>query len=94
MVKKGEEVPKGHVTIKVGGEGEVKERIVVPVMQLNHPLFGQLLKEAEKEYGFSQEGAIIIPCPLNHFRYVQALILRDTSLHNHHLPAACFRLRF
>lgn len=85
-------MPKGQVIIKVGGEGEVKERIVVPVMYLNHPLFGQLLKKAEDEYGFSQKGAIIIPCPLNHFKYVQGLIHTQNSLHHpqYNFPS-CFR---
>ncbi|KAK4267050.1 hypothetical protein QN277_023890 [Acacia crassicarpa] len=89
MVKKRKELPKGHVTIKVGERGDVKERIQVPVMYLNHPLFGELLKKAEDEYGFSQKGAIIIPCPLKHFKYVQGLIHTQNSLH-HHLPL-CFR---
>ncbi|KAK8493047.1 hypothetical protein V6N13_046189 [Hibiscus sabdariffa] len=49
------DVPKGCLAIKVGSEGEEQQRFVVPVMYFNHPLFMQLLKEAEKEYGFDQK---------------------------------------
>ncbi|KAF7843914.1 auxin-responsive protein SAUR32 [Senna tora] len=64
------DIPKGCLAIKVGSTlgGGDQERIVVPVNYLNHPLFAQLLKEAEEEYGFAQEGAIVIPCQLDHFR--------------------------
>lgn len=90
------DIPKGCLVIKVGSEGGEKERIVVPVNYLNHPLFAELLKEAEEEYGFAHEGAIVIPCQLEQFRYVQALIDREiNSLHHHHqhhLLVACFRV--
>ncbi|XP_029126573.1 auxin-responsive protein SAUR32 [Cajanus cajan] len=66
-------VPKGCLAIKVG-EGEEQERFVVPVMYFNHPLFMQLLKEAEEEYGFDQKGTITIPCHVRHFRNVRAII--------------------
>ncbi|XP_057450841.1 auxin-responsive protein SAUR32-like [Lotus japonicus] len=79
-------VPKGCMAIKVG-QGEEKQRFVVPVMYLNHPLFMQLLKEAEEEYGFDQKGTITIPCHVEEFRNVQGLIDRHKSLHHHH---GCF----
>ncbi|GFY90183.1 Auxin-responsive protein [Actinidia chinensis var. chinensis] len=79
-------VPKGCLAIKVG-QGEEQQRFVVPVMYLNHPLFMQLLKEAEEEYGFDQKGTITIPCHVADFRYVQGLIDRD-----HHRHVCCFRV--
>ncbi|BAT98151.1 hypothetical protein LR48_Vigan11g021700 [Vigna angularis] len=87
-----EDIPKGFLPIKVG-QGEEQEKIVMPVMYLNHPLFSQLLKEAEEEYGFDQQGTIIIPCHLKDFRYVQDLIHKDIShqhQHQHHV-VRCFR---
>ncbi|RYR24136.1 hypothetical protein Ahy_B02g057636 [Arachis hypogaea] len=42
-------IPKGFMAIKVG-QGEEQQRFVVPVIYFNHPLFMQLLKEAEEEY--------------------------------------------
>ncbi|KAG1360624.1 auxin-responsive protein SAUR32 [Cocos nucifera] len=91
---------KGCMTIKVGQEGEEKQRFVVPVMYLNHPLFMGLLKVAEEEYGFEQQGAITIPCHVEHFRYVQGIIDRDNAAgsggHHHHNGhhfhlAGCFK---
>ncbi|XP_028752283.1 auxin-responsive protein SAUR32-like [Neltuma alba] len=79
--------PRGWLAIKIGRE--VQERIVVPVSYLNHPLFAELLKQAEEEYGFKQEGAIAIPCQLKHFKYVEAIIHRE---HHHHRLVGCFRL--
>lgn len=66
--------PKGCMVMWVGQEGEEQQRFVVPVVYLNHPLFAKLLEEAEKEYGFDQKGAIVIPCGVDHFRHVQDLI--------------------
>ncbi|XP_038876020.1 auxin-responsive protein SAUR32 [Benincasa hispida] len=89
------DVPKGCLAIKVGHESEEKQRFIVPVMYLNHPLFIQLLKEAEEEYGFDQKGTITIPCHVEQFRYVQALIDQETSFHHHHyhhLYVPCFRV--
>ncbi|CAM8959208.1 unnamed protein product [Rhodiola kirilowii] len=84
------EIPKGCVTVLVG-QGEDQERVVVPVVHVNHPLFAELLKEAEEEYGFDQKGPISIPCQVEEFRSVQGLIHKDTSLlHHHHHHAWCF----
>ena len=84
------DVPRGHLPIKVG-QGEEQQKIVVPVMNLNHPLFSQLLKEAEEEYGFDQQGTIIIPCHVEEFWYIQDLIDRDKSPQHHHHVGGCFK---
>lgn len=98
------DVPKGCLAIKVGSQGEEQQRFIVPVLYFNHPLFMQLLKEAEDEYGFDQKGTITIPCHVEEFRYVQALIDGERSVYNgnnhhhrhsgrdqyHHL-VGCFR---
>ncbi|GMP61070.1 hypothetical protein CsSME_00023679 [Camellia sinensis var. sinensis] len=80
-------VPKGCLAIKVG-QGDQQQRFVVPVMYFNHPLFMQLLKEAEEEYGFDQKGTITIPCHVEEFRYVQAMIDRE----HHHRYGGCFKV--
>ncbi|KAK9291968.1 hypothetical protein L1049_019920 [Liquidambar formosana] len=77
------EIPKGCVAIMVG-QGEEQQRFVIPVMYINHPLFMQLLKEAEEEYGFDQKGPISIPCHVEEFRTVQGLIDRENSFPHHH----------
>lgn len=85
------DVPKGCLAIKVG-QGEEQQRFVVPVIYFNHPLFMQLLKEAEEEYGFDQKGTITIPCHVEEFRNVQGMIDREKSLHHHHHVIGCFRV--
>ncbi|KAF1894307.1 hypothetical protein Lal_00004231 [Lupinus albus] len=81
-------VPKGCLAIKVG-QGEEQQRFVVPIIYFNHPLFIQLLKEAEEEYGFDHKGTIEIPCHVEEFTNVRGLIDREKSLHhNHHI--GCF----
>ncbi|MED6121061.1 Auxin-responsive protein saur32 [Stylosanthes scabra] len=76
-------IPKGFMAIKVG-QGEEQQRFVVPVIYFNHPLFMQLLKEAEEEYGFDQKGTITIPCHVEEFRNIRGLIDREKSFHHHH----------
>lgn len=99
-IKQGiKDVPKGCLAIKVGSREEEKRRFVVPVLYFNHPLFMQLLKEAEEEYGFEQKGTITIPCHVEVFRYVQDKIHRDISVNyhgnhhhnNHNHIVGCFR---
>ncbi|KAF3492668.1 hypothetical protein DY000_02056851 [Brassica cretica] len=83
-IKQGiKDVPKGCLAIKVGSREEEKQRFVVPIFYFNHPLFMQLLKEAEEEYGFEQKGTITIPCHVEVFRYVQDKIHREISVNYH-----------
>lgn len=83
------DVPKGCLAIRVG-QGEEQQRFVVPVIYLRHPLFMQLLKVAEEEYGFEHKGTITIPCHVAEFRNVQGMIDREHHHHNHHV--GCFRV--
>ncbi|KAJ3680373.1 hypothetical protein LUZ60_016651 [Juncus effusus] len=69
--------PKGHLAVYVAGDGKdggSPRRFVVPVVYFNHPLFGELLKEAEEQFGFGQPGGITIPCPVAKFERVQTCI--------------------
>ncbi|PNT67692.1 hypothetical protein BRADI_3g30660v3 [Brachypodium distachyon] len=77
--------PKGCVTVRVGAEGEEQRRFAVPLGHLKHPLFGELLEEAEREYGFRHQGAIAIPCRVDRFVHVEHLIDRDLgpAAHQH-----------
>ncbi|KAI3493384.1 hypothetical protein L1887_41773 [Cichorium endivia] len=81
-------VPKGCLAVKVG-HGEGQQRFVVPVIYFNHPLFMQLLKEAEEEFGFAQKGTITIPCNIQDFRTVQGMIDQEYGFHNHHQLGGC-----
>ncbi|WZY85381.1 hypothetical protein YC2023_031765 [Brassica napus] len=67
-------VPKGHLVVHVGESGDDTRRVVVPVFYFNHPLFGELLEQAERVYGFDQPGRITIPCRVSDFEQVQMKI--------------------
>ncbi|KAF7011512.1 hypothetical protein CFC21_025809 [Triticum aestivum] len=67
-------VPAGHVAVRVQsrGQGESSSmRFLVPVAQLSHPAFRELLRQAEEEYGFpSTSGPLALPCDEAHLRDV------------------------
>ncbi|OEL34509.1 hypothetical protein BAE44_0004480 [Dichanthelium oligosanthes] len=67
--------PKGQVAVYVGGAepGSESMRYVVPVVYFNHPLFGELLREAEEEFGFEHPGGITIPCAASRFERAAAV---------------------
>ncbi|PON92950.1 Small auxin-up RNA [Trema orientale] len=72
--KRGGGIPKGHLAVYVGESQDETQRYLVPVIYFNHPLFGDLLKEAEKVYGFNHPGRITIPCGASEFEKVQMRI--------------------
>lgn len=89
---------KGCATFWVGAEAEAEalQRFAVPVALLGHPLILELLAEASGEYGYSHEGAIVVPCGAERFRQAVDAAEREHGQHHHHhlrLPhlAACFR---
>ncbi|KAG2681459.1 hypothetical protein I3843_11G146000 [Carya illinoinensis] len=74
-------VPKGHLAVYVGDSDDDTHRYVVPVIYFNHPLFGELLQEAEKVYGFNHPGGITIPCGVSEFESVRTQIAAGERLH-------------
>ncbi|KAM0907449.1 hypothetical protein ACQ4PT_016121 [Festuca glaucescens] len=66
--------PKGQVAVYVGGGGPGEPlRYVVPVVYFNHPMFGELLREAEEAFGFHHPGGITIPCAVARFERAAAI---------------------
>ncbi|KAJ8500272.1 hypothetical protein OPV22_010824 [Ensete ventricosum] len=66
------DVPAGHVAVCVGSSSR---RFVVRASHLNHPVFRQLLRHAEEEYGFpSCPGPLSLPCDESLFEDVLRLI--------------------
>ncbi|KAJ0987732.1 hypothetical protein J5N97_006088 [Dioscorea zingiberensis] len=70
---------KGLVGIRVGPEGAEQKRFEVPVAYLGHPLFLGLLHDSEEAYGFDHDGPISIPCDVDHFLRVEAVIESQMS---------------
>ncbi|XP_044970710.1 auxin-responsive protein SAUR21-like [Hordeum vulgare subsp. vulgare] len=67
-------VPAGHVAVRAEGSGageSSSRRFAVPLAQLSHPAFWELLRQAEEEYGFpSAPGPLVLPCDEGHLRDV------------------------
>ncbi|XP_010453133.1 PREDICTED: auxin-responsive protein SAUR71-like [Camelina sativa] len=53
------DVPSGHVVVYVGSSCR---RFVVRATYLNHPILVNLLVKAEEEFGFANQGPLVIPC--------------------------------
>ncbi|KAF7018799.1 hypothetical protein CFC21_032044 [Triticum aestivum] len=85
-------VPAGHVAVRVEGRGDGESssrRFVVPVAQLSHPAFRELLQQAEEEYGFpSASGPLALPCDEDHLRDVLRRVSSSDSEER-----GCFRRR-
>lgn len=67
-------IPKGHLAVYVGEGHDDACRVLVPVIYFNHPLFADLLREAEKVFGFNHPGGIQIPCQKSEFEVVKMKI--------------------
>ncbi|GLJ36118.1 hypothetical protein SUGI_0724570 [Cryptomeria japonica] len=62
-----EVTPRGHVAVYVGDD---QERFVIKTEYVNHPLFKNLLDEAEREFGFQSEGPLVLPCQVAAFHKI------------------------
>ncbi|KAE8664555.1 Auxin-induced protein 15A [Hibiscus syriacus] len=63
--------PKGFVAVMVGEE---RKRFVIPTEYLGHEAFRVLLRKAEEEFGFQQEGVLIIPCEVPVFEKILRMV--------------------
>ncbi|CAI9778924.1 unnamed protein product [Fraxinus pennsylvanica] len=50
--------------------GEERQRFVVPIGYLSHPLFKMLLEKAYNEFGFEQRNGLVVPCSVTAFQEV------------------------
>ncbi|XP_044495264.1 auxin-responsive protein SAUR72-like [Mangifera indica] len=64
-------VPKGFLAVCVGKE---LKRFIIPTKYLSHQAFGILLREAEEEFGFQQEGVLKIPCEVCVFEKILKVV--------------------
>ncbi|XP_058734161.1 auxin-responsive protein SAUR71-like [Vicia villosa] len=67
-VKKQKDSPKkpqhGCVCVYVGDE---RQRFIIKIKILNHPLFKSLLEDVENEYGYGKNGPLWLPCDVDMF---------------------------
>ncbi|KAK8604663.1 hypothetical protein V6N13_099594 [Hibiscus sabdariffa] len=66
--------PEGCFFVYVGPQ---RQRFVIKTEVANHPLFQMLLEDAELEYGFSNEGPLLLPCDVDLFNRVLSEIDND-----------------
>ncbi|KAF7135375.1 hypothetical protein RHSIM_Rhsim08G0251100 [Rhododendron simsii] len=64
-------VPKGFLAVCVGKD---LKRFVIPTEYLGHQAFGILLREAEEEFGFQQEGVLRLPCEVPLFQKILKMV--------------------
>ncbi|CAH8357311.1 unnamed protein product [Eruca vesicaria subsp. sativa] len=68
------DVPSGHVAVCVGSGCK---RFVVRASYLNHPILSNLLVQAEEEFGFVNQGPLVIPCEESVFEEAIRFISRS-----------------
>jgi SAUR family protein len=69
-------VKKGWLAVRVD---EDQRRFVIPIAYLYHPLFRRLLEAARDAYGYHSSGPLRLPCSVDEFLRLRALVERDTS---------------
>ncbi|KAG6486622.1 auxin-induced protein 15A-like [Zingiber officinale] len=58
-----DDVKTGHVAVHaMAVEGRELQRFIVEVTELGRPEFMRLLERAEEEFGYEQEGVLVVPC--------------------------------
>ncbi|XP_022886832.1 auxin-responsive protein SAUR32-like [Olea europaea var. sylvestris] len=84
-----EQVPKGYIAVCTGKE---LKRFVIPMEYLGHQAFRVLLREAEEEFGFQQEGVLKIPCEVELFEKILKLMeeKKDVFFLNDSLIRSCY----
>ncbi|XP_010940987.3 protein SMALL AUXIN UP-REGULATED RNA 12 [Elaeis guineensis] len=83
------DVPVGHVAVCVGSSSR---RFVVRAAHLNHPVFRQLLRQAEEEYGFSSHpGPLALPCDESLFEHILRHLSSSSSSSARFLTLEDFR---
>ncbi|KAG6708927.1 hypothetical protein I3842_06G106300 [Carya illinoinensis] len=64
LARKRRVAPEGCFSVYVGPQ---KMKFVIRTEYANHPLFKMLLEEAESEYGYDNQGPLVLPCNVDIF---------------------------
>ncbi|KAK8504504.1 hypothetical protein V6N13_093154 [Hibiscus sabdariffa] len=73
-----EGIPKGFLAVCVGKE---LKRFIIPTEYLGHQAFRILLRRAEEEFGFQQEGVLKIPCEVAVFEKILEAVQHKREEH-------------
>ncbi|XP_010555794.1 PREDICTED: auxin-responsive protein SAUR15-like [Tarenaya hassleriana] len=72
----------GRVRVYVGNDRETQCKLEMEANFLNHPLFEEMLRLSEEEFGFSYDGALRIACDVDVFMHlIHLLKSSDPSAH-------------
>ncbi|CAM0943869.1 unnamed protein product [Alopecurus aequalis] len=83
-------VKKGWLAVRVD---EDQRRFVIPIPYLYHPLFRRLLEAARDTYGYDySSGPLRLPCSVDEFLRLRALVERDTSSAAHSSSSSLHRV--
>lgn len=69
------DVPSGHLAVYVGRQ--CRKRFVIRAAYLSHPVFRSLLERAEEEFGYAQQGGLVIPCDELLFEHILSLFSQN-----------------
>lgn len=73
-------VKKGYLAVWVGRDDEDgMKKFVIPTDYLAHEAFSVLLRDAEEEFGFQQEGILKIPCDIPLFEEILRRMMPDNN---------------
>ncbi|XP_052198435.1 protein SMALL AUXIN UP-REGULATED RNA 12-like [Diospyros lotus] len=67
--------PPGCLAVYAGGPE--RRRFVIPTRFLNLPVFVSLLRLAEEEFGYQNNGGLVLPCEVGFFETVLDFLERD-----------------
>jgi SAUR family protein len=80
-------VPEGRVRVNIIGKDDIVCKFEMETNYLNHPLFENLLRLSEEEFGYSYDGALRIACEIDLFQYLLHLLkTSNSSAHYMQLP--------
>lgn len=69
-------IAKGRIPVLVGLDMEAMERVSLPTKLMKHPYIIGLLELAAHEFGYSQQGTLMLPCEACSFKRMISLISR------------------
>ncbi|GJZ92943.1 auxin-responsive protein SAUR72-like protein [Tanacetum coccineum] len=72
-------VRKGYLAVWVGRDEDAMKKFVIPTDYLAHQAFSVLLRDAEEEFGFQQEGILKIPCDIPLFEEILKMMSTSSN---------------